>query len=278
MTFPPELINRILKYLRDDPQSLSAVSLVSTAWASWGRAYLFESVHLAPPNLRRWVENVSPDVNGPASYTRALTLEEYRLLPWINPQSSDFPLSKLASFSNVRSLTLVQWNATLFDGGSPEPYFGHFGKSLGALSLRFCTLEPAPLFNLLSLLPNVQDLEIACPSPGSSSSDTIPGVPDVTPSFHGTLSLADLNSDHPVLTAVATLPLHFTTIVIRGCTFYEPEAYQMLLTGCRDTLVTLRFEGSYRGALETCWESLDLSLLSHTPRSARSRRLVGLLR
>jgi len=278
MTFPPELIDRILKYLRDDPQSLSAASLVSTAWASWGQAYLFESVHLAPPNLQRWVENVSPDVDGPASYTRTLTLEEYRLSPWINPQSSDFPLSNLTSFSNVRSLTLIQWNATLFNGGSSEPHFGHFGKSLGALSLRFCTLEPATLFNFFSLLPNVQDLEIACPSPHSGSFDTAPDVPEVTPSFHGTLSLADLNSDHPVLKAVAALPLHFTTISIRGCTFYEPEAYQMLLTGCRHTLVTLRFEGSYRGVLGNCRDSSNLSLLFHTPRSARSRRLISLLR
>lgn len=261
MTFPPELIDRILKYLRDDPQSLSASSLVSKAWTSWGRAYLFESVHLAPVNLRRWIENVSPDVDGPASCTRTLTLEEYRLLPWINPQCSDFPLSNLASFSNVRSLTLVQWNATLFNDASPEPYFGHFGKSVDTLNLRFCTLEPPTLFNFFSLLPNVQDLEIACLS-SSGSFGIVPDVPKVTPSFRGTLSLADLNSDHPVLKAVAALPLRFTTISIRGCTFYEPEAYQMVLTGCRDTLVTLRFEGSYRGALENCWDPSNLFLLS----------------
>lgn len=276
MTFPPELIDRILKYLRDDPRSLSASSLVSKVWTSWGRAYLFESVHLAPPNLRRWVENISPDIDGPASYTRTLTLEEYRLLPWINPQYSDFPLSNLASFTNVRFLTLVQWNATLFNDASLEPYFGHFGKSVGALNLRFCTLEPPTLYNFLSLLPNVQDLGIACPSP-SGSFYTMPDVPEVTPSFRGTLSLADFNSDHPVLKAVAALPLHFTTISIRGCTFYEPEAYQMLLTGCRDTLVTLRFEGSYRGALENRQDPSSLSLFFRSPRSARSRRLTSLM-
>ena len=123
MSFPPELIDRILKYLRDDPQSLLAASLVSKAWAGWGQAYLFESVHLIPVNLRGWRQNVFPDVDGPASHTRTLTLEEYRLLPWINPQSSIFPLSNLISFTNVRSLVLVRWNTTLFNGASPEPYF-----------------------------------------------------------------------------------------------------------------------------------------------------------
>ena len=252
MTFPPELIDRILKHLRDDPQSLSAAALVSKAWASWGQAHLFESVHLSPVNLRRWVENVPPYVDGPASHTRALTLEEYRLIPWINPQSPDFPLSDLASFSNVRSLSLIQWNTTLFNGASPEPYLGHFGKSLRTLSLRFCTLDAATLFNFFSLLPNVQDLEIACPSPASDSPDTVPDIPDVTPSFHGTLLLTDLNYNHLIIKAVAALPLHFTTINIQGCTFYEPEAYQLLLTSCQDTLVTLRFGGSYRGALGNC--------------------------
>ena len=258
MTFPPELIDRILKYLRDDPHSLSAASLVSKAWVGWGQAYLFESVHLSPANLRRWAGNVPPYVDGPASHTRTLTLEEYRLIPWINPQSSDFPLSNLASFSNVRSLALIQWNTTLFDGVSPEPYFGHFGKSLRALSLRFCTLDPATLFNFFALLPNVQDLEIACPSP-QSGPNTVPDIPKITPSFYGTLSLSDLNFDHCILKAVAALPLHFAAINIRGCTFYEPEAYQMLLTSCRDTLVTLRFQGSYRGVLESSPGSSSLS-------------------
>ena len=247
MSLPPELIDRIVKSLSGDTQSLKATSLVSKAWTSWSHAYLFQSVHMKPTNLQHWLKNLSPDDNGPASYTRTLTLEEYRLLPWINPQYLDFPLSNLAMFRDIRSLTLLQWNATLFNGASPEPYFGHFGKSLRALSLRFCTLDPAILFDFLSLLPNVQDLEIAYLYPRSGTVDTIPNVPEVTPNFCGTLSLADLASEHLILNALATLPLHFTTISIQGCTFHEPDAYQMLLACCRDTLVALRFEKSYRG-------------------------------
>ena len=250
MSFPPELIDRILKYLRDDPQSLSAASSVSKAWTSWGQTYLFESVHLTPSNLRGWLDNVTPGVDGPASHTRTLTLEEYRLLPLINPQSSAFPLSNLVSFTNVRSLILIQWNTRLFNGASLETYFGHFGKSLRALSLRFCTLGPATLFNFLSLLPNVQDLHIAYPSPQPDSLDTVPDVQKVTLNFSGTLSLVDFNPSNLILKVVAALPSHFTTIAMRGCAFYEPEAYQTLFTSCRDTLVTLRFENSYRGALE----------------------------
>ena len=118
------------------------------------------------------------------------------------------------------------------------------------MSLRFCTLDPATLFNFLSLLPNVRDLDIAYSSPYPSSLDTVPDVPEVIPSFGGTLSLAGLNSGHLILKVVAALPLHFTTIIIRQCAFREPEAYQMLFTTCRDTLVILRFDEGYRGALE----------------------------
>ena len=252
MSLPPELIDRILRSLRNDPESLMATSLVSKAWTIWSQAYFFESVHLKPANLQHWLKNISQDADSPASHTRTLTLEEYRLLPWINPQYLDFPLSNLASFRDVRSLSLVQWNATLFNGASPEPYFGHFGKSLRTLSLRFCTLDPAILFNFLSLLPNIQDLEIAYLFPNSAALDIIPDVPKVTPSFCGTLSLADLASGHLILKALAALPLHFTTISIQGCTFHESDIYQMLLTSCRDTLVTLRFEKSYRGVLGLC--------------------------
>jgi len=257
-----------------------ATSLASKAWTTWSQAHLFESVHLKPANLRRWawLKDASQDVDGPASYTRALTLEEYRLLPWINPQYLDFPLSNLASFRDVRSLSLVQWNATLFNGASPEPYFSHFGNSLRALSLRFCTLDPATLFGFLSLLPNVQDLEIAYLFPHSASLGTIPDVPKVTPSFCGTLSLADLAPGHLILKALAALPLHFTAISIQGCTFQEPSTYQMLLTSCRDTLVALRFEKSYRGVLGISPSSFNMSSLSCTSRSTHSRRLASFLR
>jgi len=248
MSLPPELIDRVLKSLRDDPKSLMAASLVSRAWTTWSQSYLFESVHLKPANLQHWLKDISQEVDSLASHTRTLTLEEYRLLPWINPQYLDFPLSNLTSFRDVRTLSLVQWNATLFGGASPEPYFGHFGKSLRALSLRFCTLDPAILFNFLSLLPNVQDLEIAYLFPHYAALNTIPDIPKVTPSFCGTLSLADLASGHLILKTLAAIPLHFTAISIQGCTFHEPDIYQMLLTSCRDTLVTLRFEKSYRGA------------------------------
>jgi len=183
MSLPPELIDRILNYLSDDPQSLSATSLVSKGWASWGQAYLFEYIHLTSENLQGWLENVSSDVDGPASHTRTLRLRESRLLPWINLQNSVFPLSNLVSFTNVRSLVLAGWDTTLFNGESLEPYFGHFGKSLRALSLEYCTLDPATLFNFFSLLPNVQDLDIHYPSLIPGSLDTVPDVPEVTPNF-----------------------------------------------------------------------------------------------
>ena len=275
MSLPPELIGRILKSLSDDPQSLKTASLVSKAWTGWSQAYLFESVHLAPNNLQHWLKNISPVVGGPASHTRTLTLEEYRLLPWINPQYLDFPPSNLVSFSDVRSLFLIQWNATLFNGASLEPYFGHFGRSLRTLSLQFCALDPVTLFDFLSLLPNVQDLDIAYLFPHSSPLDTIPDVPEVTPSFRGILSLADIDSDHLILKALAAVPLHFATISIKGCTFYDPGSYQMLLTSCRDTLVTLRFEKGCRGTLVVCLRLILTLLTFYTSRSTSSTRVAS---
>lgn len=277
MSLPPELINRVLKHLSDDPESLRALSLVSKVWASWCQALLFKSIHLTPPMLRRWFENVSKEADGPASHTRALTLEEYRLIPWINPHFLDFPLPNLASFSDVRSLSLIQWNATLFNGEPPGPYFGHFGKSLRKLSLRFCTLNPVVLFDFLSLLPKVEDLEIAHPYPPPLPLDTIPDVPELTPSFCGTLSLADYTSEHLILKALATFPLHFSTIRIKGCAFYEPEPYQMLLTSCRNTLVSLRFEEVYRGAFSLRPGSTRIFTRPHRSRSAHPIRLAGVL-
>ena len=249
MSLPPELISHVLAHLCDDPELIQALCLVSKAWAFWCQAHLFKSVHLSPPTLKGWLENIPQDAGGPASHTRTLTLEEYRLIHWINPQYPNFPLENLTCFSDVRSLSLIQWNTALFNGTSPERYFCHFGKSLRSLNLRFCTLDPVIFFSFLSLLPNVEDLEIAYPHPHPTAPDSIPSVPRITPSFCGTLSLVDINSVHLVLKALARMPLRFSTIRIRGSTFYEPEVYQMLLTKCQETLVSLRFEGSYRGAL-----------------------------
>ncbi|KAF9779607.1 hypothetical protein BJ322DRAFT_1113407 [Thelephora terrestris] len=247
MNLPPELIDQILDDLSDDLESLRAAALVSKAWASWCQAHLFKSVHLTPHTLNGWFKNVPHEVGGPASLTRTLTLEESYFMSWINPQFMYFPLSNLTTFSDVRSLSFIKWDAILFRGASLKPYFGHFGTTLRAVSLRSCGFHPAILFDLLSLLPNVDDLEIERPHTHSKVPDTIPDAPKITPSFRGTLSLADLSAGTLILKAIATLPLHFSTIKINGCLLYELGAYQMLLTSCRDTLVTLHLEESNRG-------------------------------
>ena len=249
MSLPPELIHRILNYLRHDRKSLMVASLVSKAWTSCSQAYLFESVHLKPSNLQRWLKNIPHNVDGPASHTRTLTLDDDHRLLWINPQCSDFPLSNLASFCDVRSLSLRWWNIAFLDDVSPEPYFDHFGRSLRTLSLQYCILDPTTFLVFLSLFPNVQDLEITSRYPHTLRLDTIPDIPKVTPSFCGTLSLVSFDSRDPILRALVALPLHFTTISIQGCAFDEPDTYRLLLTSCLDTLATLRFEKDYRGAL-----------------------------
>jgi len=117
-----------------------------------------------------------------------------------------FPPLKLGLVSNVRSLFLLLSNITLFNDASPELHFSHFGKSLRALSLRYRALDPTVLFDFLSLLPNVRDLEIASHYPHTTALDTIPDVPKVTPSFCGTLPLANFHSRDPILRALVALP------------------------------------------------------------------------
>jgi hypothetical protein len=238
MYLPPELINQILDHLSDDLEFLKAVSLVSKAWANWCQAQLFKSIHLRPHTAEGWFKNVSHEVDGPASHTRALTLEESRRDRWINPKCSYFP--NLASFSNVRSLSFRHWDATRFNNAaSLEPHFGHFGKSVRAVSLRFCKFDPAGFFDFLSLLPNVDDLEIGDVYEHPERPDAVPNILGANPSFRGTLSLGDLYSLW-LSGALAMLPLRFSTIEINNRGIYAQDAYQPLFTSCRDTLVTLR--------------------------------------
>jgi hypothetical protein len=253
MSLPLELIDRILGHLSDDSESLKAMSLVSKAWVSWCQARLFKSIRLTPYNHDRF-KIVSQEIDGPASHTRTLTLEENRFVHWINPQYPYFPLSNLASFTHVRSLSFIQWDTTRFRGPSLENHFGHFGKSLRSLSLQFCTFDPVTLFDFFSLLPNVDDLELACYSRDPTVPHTIPDVPEVTPNFCGTLSLGNLTSVH-LHKALATFPLRFSTIRIKDFGydhFYEQDAHQPLFTSCRDTLVTLLLVVNNSGVMRIC--------------------------
>ncbi|KAF9779606.1 hypothetical protein BJ322DRAFT_1113406 [Thelephora terrestris] len=163
-------------------------------------------------------------------------------MSWIDPEFLYFPLSNLKTFSDVRSLSFIRWDAILFRGASLEPYFGHFGKSLRAVSLQSCDLDAAILFNLLSFLPNVDDIEIERPLPCTKEPDIILDARKVTPNFRGTLSLTDFSSTVPILEAITTLPLHFSTIRIKGCSSKELSAYQLLLACCVDTLITFHYE------------------------------------
>ncbi|KAF9779605.1 hypothetical protein BJ322DRAFT_366333 [Thelephora terrestris] len=247
MSLPPELISRILRDLGDDTESLRSISLVSKAWVGCCQAHLFKSVHLRPTTLKGWSKNVCKAVGGPGSHTRTLMLEESHSLHWINPQYPRFPLSNLASFSDVRFLSLIQWDSTHFDGASLEPYFGHFGNSLRAMNLQSCTFDPATLVDFLCLLPNLDDLWLSHCFLHSATPTTTLSVPEVTPTFRGTLSLGDLGSVY-FFEALAKLPLRFSTIKLKDYHCHGEGAYELLLNSCRDTLVALHYMHIHRDA------------------------------
>lgn len=123
-----------------------------------------------------------------------------------------------------------------------------------------------------------QPLGIAYPLPCPGPPDVVPDIPDVTPRFCGTLSLADSVRVISFSTPLRPFRCISPRISIRACTFRGPEAYQALLTACRETLVTLHFDESYRGELGVCSSTFGLPSRLFISRFTRSRGPVGPLR
>ncbi|KAH9941343.1 hypothetical protein B0H21DRAFT_753234 [Amylocystis lapponica] len=179
---PPELCDRTIDYLWDDPRALRACSLTCRAWLPSTRLHLFHSISLNGPNdCARLIAVL--DVSAKASaglefYIRELTLSgrfDRHWNVWSNPKAMDIPLSQLlVRLDRVECLKITATRHVQNSGpdaaDTADPYRemlrclcqGPFARSIRSLHLTHIAFpDSADIECLLASYPRLTHLKLS---------------------------------------------------------------------------------------------------------------------
>ena len=162
---PQELIDRIIGSIDRTRFSgyyaLLACSRVGRSWRKQAQKELFSHIQFKSiDELRRWSRNI-PLESEVSSYVRCLHWAfRPATVDWRDPfLESSFP-GRFASFSNIKALRVSNLSLRWFDTTAIERTFSHLSHSLRLLEVTHLTTDPEKLCFLVSLLPNLQQIEV----------------------------------------------------------------------------------------------------------------------
>jgi hypothetical protein len=231
-SLPPEILDRIVDHLHDEPTTLKTCCVVSKSWIQRTRTHLFVSVDFYPStsSIDRWKKAFLDPSNSPARYTRTLSIRD---IPVATAADTDVG-GWVRTFHNLVHLRLGTrgW-------GAPGPLVPFHGLSPTLRSLDLTSTSPEVL-DLICSFPLLVDLTWMFLSKGSDVWDT----PSTSPKLTGSLNLKAIGGIRPGARRLLDLPggLHFTHITV-GCLDEDVEPTMGLVSRCSDTLES--FEVSY---------------------------------
>jgi len=162
---PQELIDRIIGSIDRTRFSgyytLLACSRVGRSWRKQAQKELFPHIQFKSiDELRRWNRNIPPE-SEISSYVRCLHWAfRPAMMEWPDPfLEKSFP-GRFASFSNIKTLHMSNLSLRWFDTTAIKRTFSHLSHSLRSLEITRLTTDPEKLCFLVSLLPNLQQIEI----------------------------------------------------------------------------------------------------------------------
>lgn len=250
---PQELIDEIIDRCSADKRTLVACSLISRAWVSRTRKYLFSKLTLTDKTLPLWcgivVGPTTPrKLNSypPPSSPRPLS----RLSPYVTSLQLALKTtsqgvfgagqllqagSHLSAFTNLKSFTLTAVSFLGFNDASLKACFGSLAGGVSELKLWVCSLDQERLFGILRLFVRLESLEIhggVWERNRSAGKD----LPTLRGSFMAS-QFTDKNCG--LLKSLATTEVEYHTITLgRNLLSTFPE-FNALLVKCKNHLKTL---------------------------------------
>ena len=228
---PPEILDEIVDFLRDEPETLMQCCLVSKSWVPRARKHLFAQIWVKADDHRKWT-SIFPDPEGsPAHYTRRLkvdcALEDSR---WIQ------------GFRRVEQLTLNCIPPDPDTGIVSLIPFRILATSLRSLCVYSGIIPHSQTFGLIRSLPLLEDLTLRGNDIDEESmrpSMTVP--PSTSPAVTGSLKLFMYEGMENALREMLDLPggLHFRELQLTWCGKSEFPWVAKLVATCSDTLECL---------------------------------------
>ena len=236
---PAEILDNIIDYLHDNPETLKRCCLVSKSWIPRTRKHLFADVKFhTVTNLQSWKEMFPDPSTSPARYAKSLIVHCPEVVVAADAETGGW----ITAFSRVVHL----WVGVNTDLASFVPFHG-FSPVVKSLTLTL-SVPPSPYIpNLILSFPLLEDLAVTIRykalTDGFDGSDwPLTVAQSSSPStFTGSLKLLLCRGVKPITRWLLSLPggIHFRKFIWRwSC---EEDVVQMmeLLEMCSDTIESL---------------------------------------
>jgi len=247
---PPELPDRIIDLLHDNPKALKACCLVSKSWIPCARKHLFACIMFHPQkSLQSWMETFPDPFNSPAYHTHTLTysqsVECSGAGDWIT------------SFSRVVHFDVLgpgYGSSATQSMGSFVPFHG-FSPVLKSIRLDFAVIPASQLFNLILSFPLLEDLTVVAYFGASTDGGDDPGglstavQPSSLPTFNGSLDLLMRAGIGPIARRLLSSPggIHFRKLTLTWSQDSDAPLIRGLVEECSRTLESLKITRSTQG-------------------------------
>ena len=241
---PPEILDQIVDFLHDEPETLKECCLVSISWIPRTRKHLFVDVEFDEDDFEAWKRTFPDPSRSPARHTRNLVVHCAADIA-VADVGGD---SLLQAFSCVVRLELGLDKTSLKTPDISLVPFYNFSPSLKSLRLSSLRLPRSQVFGLIQSLPLLEDLTLTgyntqegAPSPVINTS--------TSPALTGTLDLDLLKGTESVTRRLLGLPngLHFRRLIFSHRCKNDSLWMEELVAACSDTLecldVAYRFSG-----------------------------------
>ena len=237
---PPEILDEIVDFLQDEPETLMQCCLVSKSWVPRTRKHIFAQIWVKAKDHRKWTSIFPDPEDSPTHYTRRLkvdcALEDSR---WIQ------------GFRHVERLILNCISPDPKTGIIPLTPFYVFATSLRSLWIDSGVLPHSQTFDLVRSLPLLEDLTLI-----GDDMDEEPREPPTTvtssptsPRLTGTLGLLMYEGMGNTLREMLNLQggLHFRELQLSWCGGPEFRWVEKLVAACSHTLERLDIKSDIEG-------------------------------
>ncbi|KAF9647357.1 hypothetical protein BDM02DRAFT_2704363 [Thelephora ganbajun] len=231
-SLPQEILDLIIDYLRDEPNTLKTCSTVSKSWVQRTQKHFLAQINFHPPSssLSLWREAFPDPTNSPAHHARTLSIRHPELITTADTDT-------LRTFCGVVCLK-VHAGLPCNQAVSLVPLHG-FSPIIRSLHLICTTLQNSEVFGLICSFPLLEDLALI--SRARRRRDEVWNAPLTSPKLTGSLDLHMGEGIRLVTRRLLDLPngLHFTRIVV-PLVYQEDVRWIMdLVSKCSGTLESL---------------------------------------
>ena len=253
---PPEILDLVIDFLYDEPETLRQCCLVSKSWVPRTRKHLFAVIEFhTKDKIEAWRKAFPDPSDSPARYTQSLKITCPRAIT----EADGIEGGWITTFSRLEHLQVKgSWTgASHLSSGLDLALFRNMPPTLKSL---FVTSFPFPFlqfFNLIGSLPLLEDLSLVGDAPYINDDDpdqAHTAAPSSSPPFTGMLDLRLYRGIAGAANRLLNMPngLRFRGLQLQWYRWEHLRYVVRLVAACSDTLELLDVTCMARGADSFC--------------------------